>query len=161
MQATLSEQREVYRPLAAKGASMFYVIGDLHTMNSMYHFSLAAFLLLFSQVGCSFSCYTLGSCSANGGRSLPRPMCKACTYARAAYILLAALVGQAADVYTTPGLSAAAECELTTPCLQHLVQMLSSTGAATAQQLLQQCSPEQYAVAQPAVLCFEGSSGVC
>ena len=50
VQSTLSEQREVYRPLAAKGASMFFVMCDLHTMNNMYRFSLAMFLSLFTKV---------------------------------------------------------------------------------------------------------------
>ena len=51
MQVTLSEQREVYRSLAAKGASMFFVMCDLQTMNNMYQFSLAVFLSLFTKVG--------------------------------------------------------------------------------------------------------------
>ena len=50
VQNTLSEQREVYRPLAARGASIFFVMTDLQTLNTMYHFSLAMFLSLFAKV---------------------------------------------------------------------------------------------------------------
>jgi len=53
VQNSLSEQREVYRPLAARGASIFFVMRDLQTMNTMYHFSLAVFLALFSKVTCT------------------------------------------------------------------------------------------------------------
>lgn len=53
VQNTLSEQREVYRPLAARGASIFFVMTDLQTLNTMYHFSLAVFLSLFTKVGLS------------------------------------------------------------------------------------------------------------
>ncbi|KAL0047749.1 hypothetical protein WJX82_010930, partial [Trebouxia sp. C0006] len=49
VQNSLSEQREVYRPLAARGASIFFAMRDLQTMNTMYHFSLAVFLALFSK----------------------------------------------------------------------------------------------------------------
>ncbi|KAG1663699.1 hypothetical protein FOA52_013267 [Chlamydomonas sp. UWO 241] len=47
LQASLNEQREAYRPIAGRGSTMYFLIKDLSTLNSMYQFSLSAFLLLF------------------------------------------------------------------------------------------------------------------
>jgi dynein heavy chain 2 len=43
----LDLQREVYRPLAAKGSAAFFLIKDLRNLSHMYQFSLAMFLSLF------------------------------------------------------------------------------------------------------------------
>eukprot|EP00955_Chlamydomonas_euryale_P062254 358327-Chlamydomonas_euryale.AAC.1 len=47
LQASLDQQREAYRPIAERGSTMYFLIKDLSTLNSMYQFSLAAFLYLF------------------------------------------------------------------------------------------------------------------
>lgn len=50
MQATLSKQREVYRPLAVRGASLFFAMSDLKALSHMYRFSLTVLLSLFQKV---------------------------------------------------------------------------------------------------------------
>ena len=50
LQVTLDEQREVYRPLAARGSALFFLIQDLQGLNHMYRFSLSVFLGLVKQV---------------------------------------------------------------------------------------------------------------
>lgn len=50
LQATLDEQREVYRPLAARGSALFFLMQDLQGLNHMYRFSLSVFLGLVKQV---------------------------------------------------------------------------------------------------------------
>lgn len=45
----LDEQREVYRPFARAGASIFFLVKQLQAVNHMYQFSLASFLGLFKQ----------------------------------------------------------------------------------------------------------------
>ncbi len=45
----LDEQREVYRPFAHAGASIFFLVKQLQSVNHMYQFSLASFLGLFKQ----------------------------------------------------------------------------------------------------------------
>lgn len=37
----------MYRPIANRGSTMYFLIKDLCTVNHMYQFSLAAFLMLF------------------------------------------------------------------------------------------------------------------
>lgn len=49
LQLTLDKQREVYRPLAKQGASMFFIIKGLRKMDHMYQYSLAVFFRIFSQ----------------------------------------------------------------------------------------------------------------
>ena len=41
LQEDLDQQRNAYRPLAMKAASLFININELQKINSMYHFSLA------------------------------------------------------------------------------------------------------------------------
>jgi dynein heavy chain 2 len=43
----LDRQREGYRPFAADGSTLFFLMGQLVAINHMYQFSLAAFLVLF------------------------------------------------------------------------------------------------------------------
>ncbi|GFR50179.1 hypothetical protein Agub_g12346, partial [Astrephomene gubernaculifera] len=47
LQASLDQQREVYRPIAARGSVMYFLLGDLQALNQMYTFSLSVFLGLF------------------------------------------------------------------------------------------------------------------
>ncbi|GLI62890.1 cytoplasmic dynein 1b heavy chain [Volvox africanus] len=47
LQASLDEQREVYRPIAARGSVMYFLLLDLQALNHMYTFSLSVFLSLF------------------------------------------------------------------------------------------------------------------
>ncbi|MEW5298927.1 MAG: hypothetical protein WDW36_001997 [Sanguina aurantia] len=47
--ASLDQQREVYRPVAARGSMMFFTLRDLAAVNHMYQFSLAVFLSLFKR----------------------------------------------------------------------------------------------------------------
>lgn len=51
MQVTLSKQREAYRPLAVRGASLFFAMCDLQALSNMYRFSLTVLLHLFQKVG--------------------------------------------------------------------------------------------------------------
>ncbi len=45
--ASLNRQREVYRPVASNGSVLFFLVGQLASVNNMYRFSLASFLSLF------------------------------------------------------------------------------------------------------------------
>nr|ADI46936.1 DHC1bm [Volvox carteri f. nagariensis] len=47
LQASLDQQREVYRPIAARGSVMYFLLADLQALNRMYTFSLSVFLDLF------------------------------------------------------------------------------------------------------------------
>ncbi|KAJ9505746.1 hypothetical protein QJQ45_029247, partial [Haematococcus lacustris] len=47
LQASLDSQREVYRPVAQRGSSMYFLMRDLSALNHMYQFSLGVFLALF------------------------------------------------------------------------------------------------------------------
>lgn len=47
---TLSKQREAYRPLAVRGASLFFAMCDLQALSNMYRFSLTVLLSLFQKV---------------------------------------------------------------------------------------------------------------
>ncbi|KAK9815706.1 hypothetical protein WJX72_008353 [[Myrmecia] bisecta] len=49
LQATLDEQREAYRSLAARGAALFFLMRDLRALSHMYQFSLNVFLGLFKK----------------------------------------------------------------------------------------------------------------
>lgn len=49
LQQDLDEQRNVYRPLANKGAYLFIQINDLQKLNNIYRFSLAHFIRLFQK----------------------------------------------------------------------------------------------------------------
>jgi dynein heavy chain 2 len=50
LQQSLDKQREGYRPIAARGSAMYFLIKDLATINHMYQFSLGSFLTLFKKV---------------------------------------------------------------------------------------------------------------
>ncbi|RNF18023.1 cytoplasmic dynein 2 heavy chain 1 isoform X1 [Trypanosoma conorhini] len=47
LQVELDEKRNVYRPFAGKGATIFFLVKDLEKMNRMYHFGLSDFIDLF------------------------------------------------------------------------------------------------------------------
>ncbi|RNE99551.1 putative dynein heavy chain [Trypanosoma rangeli] len=47
LQMELDEKRNVYRPFAGKGATIFFLVRDLEKMNRMYHFGLSDFIDLF------------------------------------------------------------------------------------------------------------------
>jgi dynein heavy chain 2 len=47
LQYSLDEQRNVYKPVAERGALMFFLMRDLRSLNHMYQFSLNLFLRLF------------------------------------------------------------------------------------------------------------------
>nr|ADI46856.1 DHC1bf [Volvox carteri f. nagariensis] len=47
LQASLDQQREVYRSIAARGSVMYFLLADLQALNQMYTFSLSVFLVLF------------------------------------------------------------------------------------------------------------------
>eukprot|EP00798_Chlamydomonas_sp_ICE-L_P023166 gene23167-30374_t len=49
LQVSLDEQREVYRPIAARGSVMYFLIKDLCTINHVYQFSLGVFIMLFKK----------------------------------------------------------------------------------------------------------------
>eukprot|EP00760_Papus_ankaliazontas_P008674 PhM_4_TR13906/c0_g1_i1/m.49396/K10414/DYNC2H, DNCH2; dynein heavy chain 2, cytosolic len=49
LQDEMDLKREVYRPFARTGSMLFFLIRDLHTMNTMYQFSLNAFLSRFNK----------------------------------------------------------------------------------------------------------------
>ncbi|KAG2426397.1 hypothetical protein HYH02_014824 [Chlamydomonas schloesseri] len=49
LQASLDQQREVYRPIAARGSIMYFLLADLQALNQMYTFSLSVFLGLFKK----------------------------------------------------------------------------------------------------------------
>ena len=73
MQVTLSKQREAYRPLAVRGASLFFAMCDLQALSNMYRFSLTVLLYLFQKVGndvpafcsnCDLCCRAWNQCIA-------------------------------------------------------------------------------------------------
>lgn len=43
----LDRERDIFRPLAQKGAQIYLLISELHRINNMYRFSLAYFSHLF------------------------------------------------------------------------------------------------------------------
>lgn len=45
-----------YRPVAARGAALFFCMAGLAAVNNMYEYSLAAFLGVFNQVGARGHC---------------------------------------------------------------------------------------------------------
>ena len=47
--ATLDAERNVYRPIAASGSALFFLLRDMRVVNHMYAFSLAIFLELFAR----------------------------------------------------------------------------------------------------------------
>ncbi len=47
-EATISTAREKYRPVAAKGSTMYFVVADLGLIDPMYQFSLRYFTQLFN-----------------------------------------------------------------------------------------------------------------
>ena len=49
LQASLDEQREVYRELASQGACIYSLLQDLKKTNNMYQYSLSSFLSLFNK----------------------------------------------------------------------------------------------------------------
>lgn len=49
LQEELDEKRNVYRPLAQKGSTLFFIIADLVKIDHMYQFGLSWFLYLFQQ----------------------------------------------------------------------------------------------------------------
>lgn len=49
LQASLDSQRDAYRPIAERGASAYFLLKDLRTLNHMYQFSLGLFLRQFNQ----------------------------------------------------------------------------------------------------------------
>jgi len=49
LQESLDRQRNVYRPFAAAGSILFFLMKDLPSVNHMYQFSLTIFLRLFGQ----------------------------------------------------------------------------------------------------------------
>jgi hypothetical protein len=48
--ATLDEKRNAYRPFAAEGSKLFFLVAQLTAVSPMYRFSLASFTGLFGQV---------------------------------------------------------------------------------------------------------------
>lgn len=46
---------QVYRPIAARGSSMYFLIRDLSALNHMYQTSLSMFLQLFKRALASVS----------------------------------------------------------------------------------------------------------
>lgn len=47
LNAQLDQSREVYKPLAVRGATLYLKIGQLNKVNNMYRFSLVYFTRLF------------------------------------------------------------------------------------------------------------------
>lgn len=43
----IEKMRDGYRPAAKRGAILFFVLSDLSTINSMYQYSLASYLVVF------------------------------------------------------------------------------------------------------------------
>lgn len=43
----LDKQRNLYKPLAEKGAEIYLLLGDLFKINNMYKFSLSYFVSIF------------------------------------------------------------------------------------------------------------------
>ena len=43
----IEKHRDTYRPVAKRGAILYFVLGDMATINSMYQYSLAAYLEVF------------------------------------------------------------------------------------------------------------------
>ena len=49
LQVTLDAQRSVYKPLASRGAALFFLLGDLSHLSHMYRFSQSTFQRLFER----------------------------------------------------------------------------------------------------------------
>ena len=49
LQLSLDEQRNAYRPIAAQGSKLYFLMRDLRALNHMYQFSLNSFILLFKK----------------------------------------------------------------------------------------------------------------
>ncbi|KPA81036.1 putative dynein heavy chain [Leptomonas pyrrhocoris] len=49
LQTELDEKREVYRPFAHHGATLFFVIQDMEALNHMYQFGITDYIALFTQ----------------------------------------------------------------------------------------------------------------
>ena len=45
----LSAAREVYRPVAANGALLYFLINNLHELDRVYHFSMANFVAILGK----------------------------------------------------------------------------------------------------------------
>ena len=45
----LSAAREVYRPVAANGALLYFLINNLHGLDRVYHFSMANFVQILGK----------------------------------------------------------------------------------------------------------------
>ena len=45
----ISSAREVYRPVAANGALLYFLINNLHGLDRVYHFSMANFVLILGK----------------------------------------------------------------------------------------------------------------
>lgn len=43
----IDRERDLYKPLAEKGAEIYLLLGDLYKINNMYKFSLAYFVSIF------------------------------------------------------------------------------------------------------------------
>ena len=53
LQASLDEQRDVFRPIAQTGSKLFFTLLDLRRINPMYQYSLPMFLELFRKAALS------------------------------------------------------------------------------------------------------------
>ena len=54
LQVRLSAAREVYRPVAANGALLYFLINNLHELDRCYHFSMANFVAILGKGAFTF-----------------------------------------------------------------------------------------------------------
>lgn len=61
----LNAAREVYRPVAANGALLYFLINNLHALDRVYHFSMANFVQILGKgMPCGAVIILQGSISA-------------------------------------------------------------------------------------------------
>ena len=51
----ISAAREVYRPVAANGALLYFLINNLHELDRVYHYSMANFVQILTKGRCKGS----------------------------------------------------------------------------------------------------------
>ena len=49
MQVSISKAREVYRPVAVRGAMLYFLINSLNNLDRVYHYSMAAFVQILKK----------------------------------------------------------------------------------------------------------------
>ena len=46
-EVTIAKAREIYRPIAERGALMFFLLGELNKLHTFHHYSLNSFIIVF------------------------------------------------------------------------------------------------------------------